>query len=164
MPTANDVLTCLRQELVNAGLVRKAGVAGVLPPMHIEPVGGAPAPGERPAPEDDAELVTTIDLSSTLGEAPFDAYRARFIVDVHYRSKGTDGLQRARTLDAAIRNRLVNRPDYGLGWVMGAGAPVPLAGGLLLLSSTLYGGLGPVSRDPGQGAHDLAKYAFEIRA
>ena len=167
MPDSNAILTTLRQELITAGLVRRPSDAGNpgLPPAHIEPVAGAPAPGEREAPEDDAELVLTLNLSSELAELPFDSYRRRTVVDVHYRSVTTHGLQRARTLDAAVRRRLVDgRPDYGFGWTMGAGAPAPYAAGVLVLSSSVYGGLGPVSRDPGQGAHDLAKYVIEVQA
>lgn len=164
MADSNDVLTCLRQELINAGFVRRPSVAGALPPAHIEPVDGPPAPGERPAPEDDDTLVVTLDLSSELAEQAFDTYRRRAVIDVHYRSKGTAGLQAARRLDAAIRERLTGPPAYGFGWTLGAGAPAPLAAGIEVLAAAVWGGLGPVDRDPGQGAHDLAKYVIEVRA
>lgn len=163
MPDTNAILTAFRDELVNLGLVRRASAGGTqstsggAPPCHVEPV-AAPAPGERAGVEDDATLVVTIRLSGDLAAQPFAPSRVT-VADVIYRSKGTDGLKRARALDAAIRNAIVTgRPDYGLGWTMGTTAPVEV------LQSSLYGGLGPVSRDPGQGATDLAKYAFEVRA
>jgi len=155
MADVNDVTTAFRQELVTAGLVRRPSTAGSLPPMHVEPVEGAPAPGEREAPEDDATLAVTLRLSGELGEAPFDSYRRRVVLDVRYRSKTTAGLKRARVLDAAIRQRIVNRPDYGLGWIMG--------GTVLVLSSTLFAGLGPIGSDPAQGYDELAKYALEVQ-
>lgn len=162
MPDSTAVLTALRDELVSRGLVRKATVAGAqsstgaAPPCHVEP-NAPPAPGEREGLEDDASLAVTIRLSTELGEEAF-AYRRRIVIDVIYRSLGTGALKRARALDAAIRSALVDgRPDYGLGWTMGSAAPV------LVLQSSVYGGLGPVSRDPAQGATDQAKYAFEVK-
>lgn len=164
MPDSTAVLTALRDELVARGLVRKPSDAGAqsapptngLPPCHVEP-NAPPAPGEREAPEDDASLVVTIRLSSELGEEAF-AYRRRMVIDVIYRSLGTGALKRARALDAQIRSALVDgRPDYGLGWTMGTTSPVDV------LQSSVYGGLGPVSRDPAQGATDTAKYAFEVK-
>lgn len=167
MPDQNAILTALRDELVTQGLVRRANQAGpesstpAPPPCHVEPI-APPAPGEREDPENDATLVVTLRLSTTLGELPFDAFRRRAVIDVVYRSKTTDGLKRARELDAAIVNALCNRPDYGLGWVMGSGGSS--GSPVLVLSSSIYGGLGPVARDAGQGNTDVAKYVFEVKA
>lgn len=164
MPDSTDVLTALRDELVQRGLIRKAtttgaeSATGAPPPCHVEPT-APPAPGEREAPEDDGSLVLTLRLSTELGEQPFDSYRRRFVIDAVYRSKTTGGLKRGRALDSAIRSALVDgRPDYGLGWTMGTTAPV------LVLSSQVFGGLGPVSRDAGQGATEVAKYVLEVKA
>lgn len=162
--TTNDVLTALRQEAVNAGLVRKPATVSALPPMFIEPEGGAPAPGEREGTENHATLMVTIELSSELAAPTFGAGTRTSIVAVHYRSKTTAGLQAARTLDDAIRSRVVGRPDYGLSWTMGAGAPAPLAAGLYVLQAGVFAGLGPVSRDLGQGVHEVAKYSIETLA
>ena len=167
MPDSTAILTALRDELVTEGLVRRATTAGAQsstpapPPCHVEPI-APPAPGEREGDEDDATLAVSLRLSSTFGELPFDSYRRRVVIDVVYRSKTTDGLKRARALDAAIAEAIVNRPDYGQGWVMGSGGSS--GSPVFVLSSSIYGGLGPVSRDASQGATDVAKYLFEVKA
>jgi hypothetical protein len=161
MADVNEVLTAFREELVLAGLVRKPGTAGVLPPLHVEPQDGAPAPGDREAPEDDATrnadgkiiagLVVTVGLSGDLGEAPGDSYRRRTVLDVRYRYVGTTGLKRARDLDEAIANRIVRRADYGIGYLLADGvAPV------FVLQALIYSGLGVIG--PGD---ELAKYLIE---
>ena len=145
----------LEQLVLRIKVLRYPGTAAQVVSRCLEP----PAPGEREAPEDDSTLAVSLRLSSELAEPPFDVYRRRIIVDIIYRSKGTGALKRARALDAAIRSALTDgRGDYGLGWTMGSTAPV------LILSSQVFGGLGPVSRDAGQGATDLAKYLFEVQA
>lgn len=158
LTTVNDVLTALRNELVAAGIVRKPANAGALPPMHVEPRGGAPAPGEREAPEDDPDVVVTISLSGDLAEAPFAPTR-RTVVDVRYRSKGNTGLIKARKVDAAIRARLVNNASYGLGYLLDAAGAAPL----LVLQASVFAGLGRISNDPDQGFDELAKYALETQ-
>lgn len=161
MATANQVLTALRNELVAAGIVRKPSAAGPLPPMHVEPDDGAPAPGEREAPEDDATLVITLTLSGELGETVLDAYRRRVVVDVRYRSRSTAGLKRARDVDAAIRTRLVSgRPDYGLGWNLDENGAAPV----FVLSSQVFAGLGRISATAASGYDEVAKYMLEVHA
>ncbi len=170
--TATDVLNALRDEMVNAGLVRRASVAGPQsapkqpdkpdadpPPCHVEP-DAPPAPGEREAPEDDATLVVTLRASPGFGEQPFDSYRRRVIVDIIFRSKGTGALKRANALNEAIDNLIAGgRPDFGFGWTMGEpDHPV------LVLSSQRYTDIGPVSRDAGQGSTEQAKFYFEVKA
>lgn len=163
---ATDVLTAFRDHLVAQSLVRRASVSGAQsatgapPPCHIEPTDGAPpAPGERETTENDATLVVTLRHSITPGESNFDSYRRRVVIDVIYRSKGTGALKRAYDLDESI-DRLIGsgRPDYGLGWQMGSGSPV------WVLSSQRMAGIGPVSRDQGQGSWEQAKYVFEVRS
>src|SRR5687767_10852594 len=105
MPDVNEVLTAVRDDLDAAGIIRKPRTAGALPPMHVEPRGGAVAPGDRPAPEDDPDLVVTLTLGGELGEGPLDRYRRRVVIDVRYRSKSTAGLKRARDTDQAIADR-----------------------------------------------------------
>lgn len=170
MADVNRILTAFRDELVAAGIVRKPSVAGDLPPMHVEPPGGAPAPGDLSEPkkpaddpanvEHDAELVITVSLSGDLGEAPLDTYRRRSILDVRYRSRGTAGLQRARQVDDAIRRQIVTRPDYGLGWTMAAGQPSELE----VLSTALWAGLGRIAATEASGYDELAKYMVEVKA
>lgn len=159
MPDSTRVLTALRNELVTAGLVRRPATAGALPPAFVEPEGGAPAPKEREAPETDGELVVTLRLSGELGEAPFDAYRRRVVIDVIYRSSSNLGLITGRGLDAAIRRRLVERADYGIGYTLDAAGTHPTQ----VLQAGIFGGLGPVSDVAGVRT-ELAKYALEVLA
>jgi hypothetical protein len=165
MADTNAVLTAFRAELITAGLVRRpseAGAAGV-PPMHIEPVDGPPAPGEREGIEDDPELVLTLDLSSEVaGARGYEtALELVAIVDVHYRTVGAGpgknpsaALRRARGLNAAITARLI-RPatNYGIGFDLG---------GLLVLEVNEFAGYGRVSADRERGYHDLAKYVVKV--
>lgn len=157
---STDVLTALRNELETAGLVRDANTAGVLPPLIIEPEGGAPAPGERDEPENDANLMVSADLDVTLGSPNFSAGRPNIIIRLRYRSRTNLGLIRARRLDAAILNRIANRPDGGLGWVMDEGGAHPV----LVLSCQVYAGLSNLGITE-DGVHDqAARYSFEVLA
>lgn len=158
MADINAVVTALRNELVTQGIVRKPNIAGAHPPMHIEPVDGAPAPGGRKPPEDDATLVITLAFDSELPDSGFDGYRRRVIVNVRYRSKTTAGLQRAHATHAAIMAAVIDRADYGFGWVMdAAGTPLDI------LSSSVYGGLGRIGSSKEQGYDEVARLLFEVR-
>lgn len=159
MADSNRVLSALRNELVGLGLVRRPSDAGASPPMHVEPRGGPPAPGDREAPEDDADLTVTLRLSGELSEAPLDTYRRRVVADVVYRSRTTAGLKRARELDAAIRERLAER-RLGDGVMLDEGGPAQT----FALSATVFGGLGPVGETPDGTRTELAKYAIEVLA
>lgn len=159
MPDATAIATALREELIAAGIVRHPADdhAPGLAPLIVEPRGGAPAPGDRDAPEDDPSLIVTLRLSGDMAETPLDRYRRRSVFDFYYRSKGTAGLQRGRAVDAAVRAHLTDRPDMGLGWEMGTAHPV------FVLSSQMFGGLGRVA-DTAEGADELAKYMIEVHA
>lgn len=157
MSDTATILTAFRDELVTAALVRKASVAGALPPAHVEPIEGAPAPGDRRAPEDHATLVLSLFHDGDLAEDPFDAYRRRTIIDVRYRAKNTAGLKAAAALDASIRARLTEQArNYGNGFVMG--------GTVLVLSAGVWGGFGPIARSKAGGYVNGAKYMIEAVA
>jgi len=168
MPDTTYIVTALRNELELAGLIRRSTTAGPgvpagPPPALIEPAGGAPGPGDRfderanTDTETAGELVVTLRLSGDLAEGPFDSYRRRTVIDVIYRSSTTTGLKASRALDAAIRARLVERPDYGFGFTIGGPTP------LFVLQASIFGGLGPVSDEDGVRT-ELAKYALEVLA
>jgi hypothetical protein len=149
VPSPNAVLTAIRDELVTAGLVRRASVAGSLPPVFIEPLEGPPAPGEREGTEAGTDLAVTLRLSGQTRPNP----RSRVdVIDVVYRSRGTSGLKAARDLDDAIVTRLVHGSSYGVGLT---------AGGLFVLAVSVFAGLGPVSQD-GPVRTELAKLAVEV--
>jgi hypothetical protein len=140
VPSPTDVLTALRVDLIAAGLIRRPSEAGTLPPAHVEPAEGAPAPGEREGIEDDPELVVTLMHSGDFGEEPQDSYRRRAIIDVRYRSRGGTGLRRAAMLDQAIRARLTGpERNYGRGYLLADGSTY-------VHQAQQYGGFGPIDR------------------
>lgn len=158
MPDAGAVLTAFREELVAAGLVRRPSEAGAAPPAHIEPLEGAVAPGDRAAPENDAELVVSIFHSGDLSEPNGyeAAQRRRTVIDVRYRASTNAGERRIMALDGAIRARLINpATNYGYGFVIGTAAP------LSVYQAALWGGLGLVQRGAGVGLDFVAKYLIE---
>ncbi len=162
MPVVADpvtrALTALRNELVTRGLVRKPSVAGALPPMHVEPLDGPPAPGDREAPEDDGALVATIRLGSTIAEDPGSAsYRRRVAIDLILRSSSTTGLMAGRRLDAAINAFLTGQASYGIGVSLDAGGPYSTQ----VLQAYQYAGIGPVDQDGGIHT-DRASYVLEV--
>lgn len=162
MADVTAILSAFRLELVNAGLIRRPSTAGALPPMLIEPTGGARAPGEAEDPlEDDPNLVLSLFHSGDVTPGSnYDAALARSsVLDVRYRTRPEPGanaaLRTANALDKAIRARLI-RPanNYGYGFLLG--------GTLWVQSVGIYGGLGRVSSSRETG-HDLvAKYLVEV--
>ena len=153
MPNTKDVLTNLRQHLVNQGVVRKASTAGSLPPMFVELPEGAPAPGEREGAENDAEIMVTVfaggDIPHRFGEGTL----FKSTVDVHYRTAANKA-QRALDLDASIRSQMVD-PILGvkLNWTMAT---------LLVIESRIWAGLQPIGASAAQGHHFVTKFYFEI--
>ena len=159
MADASAVLSALRQELVDGALVRPPSVAGILAPMHIQPVEGPPAPGERKAPEDDPGLVLSIFEGGRYAEGPFDAVvRARFNIDLRSRAKTNGDLRRAMALEAAIVGRLI-RPatNYGYGFTLAAGGTAPL-----FCQEAAAAGGGPVSSGRGVGFDRVLKIMLEV--
>lgn len=161
MPDVTALLTAMRDDLVAAGLVRKSGAAGALPPVIVEPAGGAPGPGDRfdatdpvASRETAGNLVVTLRLSGEVAASGPAARLRVAVIDVVYRSDTTGGLKAGRALDAAIRDRYVGPTTYGIG--------VQLPGAFLTQVS-IFGGLGPVSDVDGVRT-ELAKYALEAVA
>lgn len=159
MPDSTAVLTAFRDELELADLIRRPSAAGPLPPMHVEPAKGPPAPGEREAPEDHPSLVVTLRLSTEGSVRAGAAFIRTIIADVIYRSTGTAGLKAGRALDAAIRARLVQTAGYGTGITLAEGTPTAMH----VLELAVFGGLGPVDID-GDVRTDQAKYSLEVLA
>lgn len=162
MPDVTAVLTAFRVELITAGLVRRPSqVATGVPPMHVEPLEGPPAPGEREGVENDPDLVLSLMHSGGLSPANnYDAAIDRTVIlDVRYRSRTTDALRRAEALDAAIRNRLI-RPEtnYGYGLTLAAGTPAEL----WAQAAAVFGAFGPIGRSRAAGYDHVAKYAVSV--
>jgi hypothetical protein len=103
MPNSADVVNALRDHLVAAGIVRKGNVAGPLPPMVLDPLQGAPAPGELEGIVNDPDLLITARPGGDLTPAPPDGWLLQTTVDVIYRGKHSD---RIAAVDAAITAEL----------------------------------------------------------
>lgn len=168
MPDAATVLSAFRDELVAAGLVRKASVAGPLQgppyPMLVEPREGAPAPGELDdGLHDHDELVVSIFNGG--GVSPANGYEAASrrvtIVDVRYRSGqpapagAQAGLMAAMGLDAAIRALLVQpATNYGYGFMLG---------GVFCHAATPFAEMGPLDRGRDRAFDHVARWAIETQ-
>ena len=139
MPDATRVLTATRNTLETSGLIRRPSTAGALPALIVEPRNGPPAPGELEGVG--AQLAVTLRLSSEAGARAGGAYSRTFIIDLVYRSIGTDGLKAGRALDSAIRARLVETAGYGTGVMLDAGGPAQT----FAHEIAVFGGLGPLS-------------------
>ena len=159
MADVNRILAAFRADLIAAELVRRPseGPAG-RPPMHVEPIEGPPAPGEREGGEDHATLVLSLIHAGDLTPADnFDARLGRVaILDVRYRAKTSAALRDAAALDAAIVARmLAPERNYGYGFVLADGTDAALA----VQSVGVFGGFSPVSRSKSTGYDHVAKYA-----
>lgn len=166
MPDVTQVLSAFREELIAAGIARRAAepgpAAGAPYPMLIEPAAGAPAPGELSAEDNDhTELVLSLFHDGDV--APGTNYDARTrrvtVLNIAYRAAGALGLQKAMAADAAIVTRLI-RPEtnYGYGFMLGTDAAV------FAHQAGVFAGFGPVARLPGPGGglfHQAAKYLVE---
>lgn len=162
MTSVDYVLSALREELVDAGLVRRPSesIPAGVPPCHIEPVEGAPAPGEREGIEDDAELVLSLFASGVLGEGAFDAgYRRRVVLDLRYRAASSAAYRRAMALDAAVVGWLI-RPatNYGHGFTIGVASP------LLVHEAAVFGGFGRLGSSREAGYDAVSKLLLEVPA
>lgn len=165
MADVTAILSAFRVALIDAGLVRRASEADPVgkPPMHVEPLEGPPAPGEREGTENDPELVTSLLHGGDLSEVGYDAaIQRRAVVDVHYRTVGAGvagvspsaALRKAVELDAAIRNLLI-RPEtnYGYGFDLGD---------LRVHQVATWAGFGQVSRSRAAGYHHKASYVVIV--
>jgi hypothetical protein len=158
MADVSEVLTAFRAELVAAAIVRRpseTGTAGGPPPMHLSPIDGPPAPGQREGVENDPDLVLSLlyagDVAAPSG---YDAaQRQRIILDVRIRARDTTARRRGMAVASAITGRLI-RPEtnYGYGFMLG---------GRRVLEVSAEGG-GPVSSSLAAGFDDLAKYRIEV--
>jgi hypothetical protein len=159
MPTVDDVLRAFRAELVAADLVRLPGVAGAEPPAHIEPLEGAPAPGEREGVEDHPDITVTLQHGTDLAEP--DGYaaaaRRRTTIDVIYRARTASAFVAARAIDAAVRARLFrSATNYGYGFELGL---PPVA--IWVHEAGVWGGLGRLPSSKATGYRAVAKYLIE---
>lgn len=173
MADVNAILAAFRADLIAAGLVRRPSEPEPVgaPPMHVEPVEGPPAPGEREGVEDDPDLVLSLMHSGDLAEGTGYAAAAqrRTVLDVRYRSRTAGALQRAAALDATIR-RHFTRPqrNYGYGFLMAPdlivdeGQPTERSGALWVQELGVWGGMGPVGRSRAAGYDHVAKYVVIV--
>lgn len=157
------VLSAFREELIALGLGRRPSEPGdpegAPYPVVIEPVDGAPAPGELADEDfDHSELIVTLLAGGDLSEATgYEArQRRRAVVDVHYRAIDNAALREVYGIDNAIRLALTApERNYGYGFELGTDALV------YVHQASLWAGLGPISRGPA-GFHHVAKWMLEV--
>lgn len=139
MSSSTDVLGAFRNHLVALELMRKASVAGPLPPAIIEPRGGAPAPGEGEGTANDPDLIVTLRGG---GEIPpgDNGWLLQTTIDVRYRGLTAERIMR---LDADIVASLHEGPGIRRrAWEMG---------GLFVLETGIWVGLTPLEHHAAQG-------------
>jgi len=158
-PDSTVILTALRDAMLAAGLVRRGSAPGNLPPILVEPSGGAPAPHDRAdagdaaaTRETDNDLVVTLRYAGDVTPAPGPSARTRVVIaDLIYRSQGTTALKAGRALDAAVADLLAGPTTYG------QGVQLP---GLFVVQASVWAGLSPVSDVDGIRT-ERAAYALE---
>jgi hypothetical protein len=160
------VMAALREEWRAAGHVRRPTEAGPPAgkpyPLIIEPLEGAPAPGEL-ADElvDHTELVLSLVYAGALAEerGQTSAARQRMVIDLRYRADGNPALRAAMALDGELVKRLI-RPEtnYGAGFQIGIAAP------LWVLQVTAGARMAPISRARGRAFDHLTKLEVEVLA
>lgn len=104
-PTSPDLLSNLRQYLINSGLVRSPRDASnpSLPPMWIAPRFGVPAPGQTEGinPVEVGEnMVLGLNPLAGIAPARYEGFLRRDHVEIIYRSRTP---QPARSLENSIR-------------------------------------------------------------
>lgn len=158
MTGSTKVLSALQADLIGAGLVRKPGIVGTLPPLHVEPDDGPLSPGDTEDQETSGLLVVTARLSTT---APSVAgtYVRKFVIDLVYRSITTKGLIQARRLDDAIYQRLIETAGYGTGVMLNEGGPDQT----FCLSIENIAGLGDLGNDD-EVRVQQTKYLVEVNS
>jgi hypothetical protein len=140
------LLEAIRDELVTAGLVRRATVAGSLPPMWLSYRGGLPGPGEGEGVGVHASLVVGLRYAGGPGTDPFMGFVETRMVDVMYRaSRAPDAEDLDRGISAVLDDRR--------GWIMG---------GLRVEESRRARALGEVETDE-LGYALVTTYSFMVR-
>lgn len=152
MPTSSkDILTAFRAELIPFGIVRRPSEAGPATPMHVDPVRGAPAPGEMEGIEDNAALVLSIFPGGEIPPAIGMGATIATTVDIHYRGHDSKAIM---DKEAAIYAALVNPAGDGMGYRFN----FTLGGILGVIDLRQYSGLTRLGADPAQGFHYKSAY------
>ncbi len=121
-----NLLDYFRDHLVAQGIVRKpgdlVGKAAGLHPMYLEPVRGAPAPGDSTlAGEADAKTVLSAFQATAVPSGSFESWLNREHVEVRYRTLRP---QDYPAIEKAIREQFVDRRN----WVTATGLRVVESG------------------------------------
>jgi hypothetical protein len=85
--TSTDILTALRDHLVTAGIVRKPNVAGDAPPLVLDPLQGAPGPGELESIVNDRDLIISARPGGDIAPGPTDGWLLQTTIDLIYRGR-----------------------------------------------------------------------------
>lgn len=114
-PTSPDLLTNLRQFLINAGLVRDPrNGSSSLPPMWVAPRYGTPAPGQTEglkAQEVGKDIVLAINPGTGIPPARYEGFLRHNVVDIVYRGRIP---QPVLSLENQIRAQINDKRAYML--------------------------------------------------
>jgi hypothetical protein len=158
------ILAAFRETIIDADLMRRASEAGPTKgppyPCIIQPVDGAPAPGELAEEDHDhTELVVSMIHSGDMGEDNgYDArIRRRVVIDLRYRSRNVAAHKTANDLNDAVEALLINADtNYGYGFTIGVANPV------VVHEAKRWAGFSPIHRSRATGYDDVAKYMLEV--
>lgn len=107
------LLSALREDLVDRGIVRKPSVAGPASPMWLEPRVGVPAPGEGDVPvEVGQDMVLGAYLTGGISPQPYGSFLRKAIIDIRYRCSHPKLAEQAYV---DITAALIDRRDFTLG-------------------------------------------------
>ena len=138
MADASDLLEQLRAHLIAEGIARHPDAGGPLPPLWIQPEGGAPAPGDKSGVQNHADLVVTAQFTGGLAAPRYASDRRRDTVDFWLRARRAPFAMEA---EAQLRGELVG--DLGRrNWNMAGLTVVESLEWAALRSSTAYAGPG----------------------
>jgi hypothetical protein len=148
--TSTDILTALRDHLVTAGIVRKPNVAGDAPPLVLDPLQGAPGPGELESIVNDRDLIISARPGGDIAPGPTDGWLLQTTIDLIYRGKTSD---RIASVDAAITRELYLTGGMArTAWMMGS---------LQMIETRLWAGLQRLGSSKADGYTYITKVYAE---
>lgn len=125
--------------------VDPGGAEGMLLPVFIEPIDGAPAPGQRTGTEDNKHAVISLVYTGGFVTGPYEKFRRKETYDLWIRSKTP---QLAKIIDNRLWKLLHDKRDWDMA-------------GLTVIESMQWRPLQPIGTDPGVYSF-ICSYVLEL--